>query len=210
MGWFSGKKGKYKQVSTLTKEQQPLQSELVNAGSGAFNDVGDYYRGNLSNDPQDMQAFAAPELRKFNEEIIPGLSNQFAGMGAGDSGLTGSSFRNAAVNAGTDLAERLGSIRANLRQQSAQGLQQLGEQGLKPTVENIYEPGTGGFGDMIAPAIGKAAAAFAGNPAAAISAGSQLFNSFGGKKVGANSDPYGRNASSNRGSLPSFSNKLAR
>lgn len=193
MGWWSGKKGKYKQISTLTEDQQPLQSELVNAGKGNFGDAADYYRNLLSNDSADMQAFAAPELRRFKEDTIPDLSNQFAGMGAGDSGLTGSSFRNAAVNAGTDLSERLGSIRANLRQAGAQGLQDIGNQGLKPVVENVYEPGTEGFGTKATSALLDAGLNYAtGGTSGMIKMGMNAAkNAFGDNKVGKNTNPYG-------------------
>jgi hypothetical protein len=202
MGWFSGSKGKYKQQSTLNKSQQPLHEQLVNAGlnpgaGGAFGDVADYYRNNLSDNPADFNAFAAPQLRQFNEEIIPDLSEQFAGMGAG--GLSSSGFRNAAVNAGTDLSERLGAIRANLRQQSAQGLQNLGQQGLNPVVENVYEAGQPGFASNIAPAVGAAAGSLLGPAGTAIGGalGGMASNWLGGKtamggnKVGKNSSWMG-------------------
>lgn len=92
----------------------------------SFDTARDYYRGLLSDDSEDINAFQAPEVRRFNQETIPGLAEQFAGMGSG--GLSSSGFRNAAVGAGTDLSERLAAIRAGLRQQGAQGLQSLGQQ----------------------------------------------------------------------------------
>ena len=176
-------------VSTLRPEQEPLYQQAVNAGlnpgaGGAFGTAADYYKNNLSDNPADMQAFAAPEVRRFNEETIPGISEQFAGMGAG--GLSSSGFQNAAVNAGTDLSERLGSIRANLRQQSAQGLQNIGQTGLNSYSNNmVTQPGSEGFLSQIAPAVGNAISSFAGGYA------KSLGNSFGGNKVGANSSPYG-------------------
>src|SRR6185503_2622466 len=131
--FFFGSPEKHKRVSTLRKDQEPLyqqlQASLMNQGAGgAFGNAADYFRDLLSNDSQTAQAMFAPEQRNFNENIIPGLSEQFAGMGAG--GLSSSGFRNAAVGAGTDLSERLGAIRAQLRQQGAQGLANLGGMGL--------------------------------------------------------------------------------
>jgi len=124
---------KHERVSTLLENQQPIQEQLSRAAQqrgagGAFGEAADYYRNLLSNENPDINAFAAPELRRFREDIIPGLSEQFAGMGAG--GLDSSGFRNAAVGAGTDLAERLGAIRAQLRQAGAAGLQGIGTQSL--------------------------------------------------------------------------------
>jgi len=151
------------QQSTLGPEQQPLYQQLQGAAmgpgaGGAFGTSADYYRDLLSNNPEDYQRFMAPEMRQFNEQIIPGLSEQFAGMGSG--GLSSSGFRNAAVGAGTDLSERLGAIRANLRQQGAQGLFQIGQQGLGQYNENIHRPATQGIVQQAVPAIGKAATSY--------------------------------------------------
>jgi hypothetical protein len=177
MGFFSGSKPKTTQTSLLSKQQRPLESQLINAGmgqgaGGAFGSAADYYYNNLSDNPADFQAFAAPEMRKFNEEIIPGLSEQFAGMGSG--ALSSSGFRNAAVSAGTDLSERLAAMRAKLRESAAQGLQNIGTNGLEQRTQTTQSPGQGGFlsqvGGLLGPVataalgpVGGAVGAFAGN-----------------------------------------------
>lgn len=153
-----GKPEEMQSVSTLTPQQQKIQSQLEQSmqqkgAGGAFGDTADYYRDLLSNDGQTANMFAQPMMRQFNEEVIPGLSEQFAGMGSG--GLSSSSFRNAAVNEGAGLSERIGSMRAGLRQQGAQGLQGMGAQSLAQTKENIFRPETHGF-------IGNAVNALAG------------------------------------------------
>ena len=183
-------------VSTLRPEQEPLYQQLVNAGmapgaGGAFGTSADYYRNLLGDNSADFNAFAAPQLRQFSQETIPNLSEQFAGMGSG--GLSSSGFRNAGIQAGTDLSERLGAIRANLRQAGAQGLQNIGQQGLGSFSQNmVTEPGTEGFLSQVAPAIGTALGSFAGPAGAAAGglAGNWIKNSFGGNKVGQNSSPY--------------------
>lgn len=186
--FLTGTPEKHKRVSTLLPEQQDLYQQLQNAGmgqgaGGAFGGAADYYRDLLSNDSQTMGQMAAPEMRKFNEEIIPGLSEQFAGMGSG--GLSSSGFRNAAVNAGTDLSERLGAIRANLKSQGAAGLAGIGQMGLGNYSQDVMtQPGSQGFLSQIAPAIGTAAGAFFGGPMGAM-AGYQAGSSFG------KSSPYG-------------------
>lgn len=146
------------QQSLLGPEQQGLygqmQQSLQGAGAGgAFGDSSDYYRDLLSDDSQTANAMFAPEMRRFNEQIVPGLAEQFAGMGSG--GLSSSSFRNASINAGTDLSERLGAIRAGLRQQGAQGLQQAGQFGLGQFNENIHRPATEGFAQKFATGLGQ-------------------------------------------------------
>lgn len=184
---------KRENVSLLRKEQEPLYQQAVKAGlgrgaGGAFGEAADYYRNLLSDDSADYNAFAAPALRQFREDIVPGLSEQFAGMGAG--GLSSSGFRNAQVAAGTDLAERLGALRANLRQQGAQGLQGIGQVGLQNFSQNmVTQPGSQGF---LAPALGAVGTAALGPIGGAIGnmAGNWMQNSFGGNKVGMNTSPY--------------------
>lgn len=143
-----GQNEKFQQRSRLDQQQLPLYQQLLQSSmqpgaGGAFGASADYYRDLLSNDSQTNQMMAAPELRRFNEEIIPSLSEQFAGMGAG--GLSSSGFRNAAVNAGTDLSERLGAIRAQLRSQGAAGLSGIGASGLGDFTNNIHRPATSGL-----------------------------------------------------------------
>lgn len=179
-----GKPEKFKQNSLLEQAQEPLKQQLFQASQnpgagGAFGTSADYYRNqigggqqaqnyyqnNLSDNPADIDAFQRPELRRFNEEIVPDLAEQFAGMGSGG-GIGGSNFRNAAINAGTDLSERLASMRANVRQNSAQalnqmgqygaqGLQNLAQAGLGQFQENIHRPETHGFLGNVAEGAGK-------------------------------------------------------
>lgn len=194
--FFFGSPEKRENVSTLRPEQEGLYSQLVNSGKGrggggAFGQSADYYRNLLSDDSADYDAFAAPALREYHQDIVPGLSEQFAGMGAG--GLSSSGFRNAQNQGAVDLAERLGSIRANLRQAGAQGLSNIGQMGLQNYSQNmVTQPGTEGFLSAVAPAVGGIAGAALGGPIGA-SIGNMAGSWFGGtgSKVGANSSPYG-------------------
>lgn len=198
--FFSGTPEKRENVSTLRPEQEGLYNQLIGSAKGtgaggAFGDAADYYRNLLGDDSADYDAFAAPMLRQYNEEIIPGLSEQFAGMGAG--GLSSSGFRNSQTQGATDLAERLGSLRANLRQSGAQGLQNIGNMGLQNYSQNmVTQPGTEGFLSQAAPLIGTAAGAALGGPAGA-AAGGAIGNWFGGRMnngngVAAQTSPYGQ------------------
>ncbi len=197
MSFFTGSPEQHERVSTLLPNQQPLynqlQSSLMGRGAGgAFGQSADYYRSLFDEDNDTFNSLANPEQRRFREEIIPGLSEQFAGMGAG--GLSSSGFRNAAVNAGTDLSERLGAIRANLRQQGAQGLQQMGQFGLGNFSQDVMtQPGTEGFLSNIAPLVGGAIGSFGGPALGALgsAAGKGIANLFGSKGKVDTSNIYG-------------------
>ncbi len=192
--FFTGTPEKRENVSTLRPEQEGLYNQLTQAGmgtgaGGAFGTSADYYRNLLSDNPEDMQAFAAPEMRRYFEDIAPNISEQFAGMGSG--GLGSSGFRNAQNQAGVDLAERLGSIRANLRQNAAQGLSGIGQLGLGNYSQNmVTQPGTEGLLSQLAPAAGTAIGSFGGPAGMAL--GNMAGSWFNGKgnKVGANTGPY--------------------
>lgn len=152
------KKFKISNISSLRPEQEPLYQQAVQAGlepgaGGAFGEAADYYRNLLGNEPEDFGMFAAPELRRYNEEIVPGLSEQFAGMGAG--GLSSSGFRNAQIQGATDLSERLGQLRAQLRQSAAQGLMSVGQFGLQNFSENVRNKPQATGGENIAQGVGE-------------------------------------------------------
>lgn len=141
-----GKPEQNYQQSLLDPRQQPILQNLLSASQGrgapgAFGESADYYRSLLSDDNTTANAMFAPELRRFREQIVPDLAEQFSGYG----GIGSSGFRNAALSAGTDLAERLGAIRAQLRSQGAAGLSSIGEMGLRPYSENIHRPETYGI-----------------------------------------------------------------
>jgi len=163
--FFTGSPTKYEMVPSLLKEQMPLLQQYLaslqgQGAGGAFGDVADYYRSLLSMDPEIMKQFSAPMQRQFQQETIPGLAEQFAGAGAG--GLSSSGFRNAGVMAGTDLAERLGALRAQLAQQGAAGLAGLAQGGLNNFGQSVMtQQGSPGLLANVAQGIGQAIPAFA-------------------------------------------------
>lgn len=191
---FTGSPEKHERISTLTPEQQPLLSQAIRAGmnpgaGGAFGASADYYRDLLDNDSQTLAMLSAPEMRQFREQILPNISEQFAGMGSG--GLSSSGFQNASTAAGTDLGERLAAIRANLRAQGAAGLQNIGQIGLGNFSQDVMtEPGTPGLLSQFAPAIGMGLGAAIGGPVGA-SIGSGIGT---GTQSWLNSSPKGRSS----------------
>lgn len=210
--FLGGTPGQINQVSNLRPDQEGLSNQLVNAGmgqgaGGAFGQSADYYRGLLSDDSQDYDAFSAPALRQYYQDIAPNISEQFAGMGAG--GLSSSGFRNAQTQGGVDLAERLGQLRASLRQSGASGLQNIGQLGLQNFQQSYQQPGAPGFLSELATATGIGLGTVIGGPAGA-AIGGGLGSWFGGKgnKVGANVYQGSNQASSPQippaQSLPNF------
>ena len=207
MGFLTGESAEFEPVSTLLPEHQGVLKGATNAAKkgqgGAFGQARDYYSSLLDEDNDTYNAMQRPELRRFNEQIIPDLAEQFAGMGSG--GLSSSGFQNASINAGTDLSERLGAMRANLRAQGAAGLQQIGQTSLGNYSQVMQtNPGSEGFLSSVAPVVGNIAANYLLPGSGAILDAAK--NTFGAPKVGGNSSPYGnRPQQSNGFNLPNRS-----
>jgi len=210
---FSGTPEKHERVSTLLPGQERNASNLYKAGEqrgagGAFGQSADYYRDILENDPALLEEFMRPEMRRFNQETIPDIAEQFAGMGSG--GLSSSGFRNSAVSAGADLSERLGAIRANLRKNAAQGLQNIGQFGLGNFSQDVMtQQGSQGMLSQLGPAAISAGLGFlTGGPGGALAGG--LSGLMGGQGGGGSvqkgsTSPYGRQQqTSGRYGLPTF------
>lgn len=152
-GYLSGNKDKFRSI--LNKPQQQLQSNILAQlqGGGIGQNYGlsqDYLNKLLSNDPNTYQQFAAPYINQFEQQTIPRLTEQFAGLGGGLGGGVGNSsgFGQAIGGAGAQFQAQLAALYANLRQQAAQQAMgqynQLAGYGLHPT--QAYQPGTYGFG----------------------------------------------------------------
>lgn len=156
---FTGQQGKT--GSTYGKPQLGLIDQIVNQVKGMGKGGGDItqnptFQGGqqwlqgLFNDPEFFRSFEAPLMRQFNEEIIPGLANRFAGMGTGGSlGSTG--FRNQLAREGSNLSTNIAALRGGMQQQAIpqalayaqqpiSNYQNLLNYALTPT-QNVYTPG---------------------------------------------------------------------
>jgi hypothetical protein len=162
--YLFGMPEKRETYSLLNQGQQGLQNNQFAALNqrgvgGAYGGVADQYRSMMSGGEDD--SFINPLMQEYNQETIPGLAEQFAGMGSG--GMSSSGFRNAGLRAGADLQERIGALRAQLRMQGAQGMQGLAQQAMQPSqgflmsprVPGVLEQFSGAFGGAAAQGIGR-------------------------------------------------------
>jgi hypothetical protein len=130
--FLGGTDDKMQQLPTHSGQQQEFQNNLLQQLSGQdynlnnnplYQQGGDYYSGLMQDTPQSYDKFKAPMMREFNEEIMPGIGEQFAGVG----GLSSSGFQQAATGAGAGLSERLGALRAGMQERGAQGALQYAQ-----------------------------------------------------------------------------------
>lgn len=87
-------------------------------GAGIFGAGGDYIQNLLSGNPEAFKSFEAPFKRQFEEETIPKLTNQFAGLGTGAGALSSSGFQNSLAREGGRLSESLAALRSGLQMQA--------------------------------------------------------------------------------------------
>lgn len=148
-----GKKGKMEQLPTMTPEQQQLLSQLLQGLGGPMGMGLENIMGILSGDPEALEAFQAPAMRQFEEQIVPGIAERFTGMGGG--AQQSSAFQQALGGAGASLAERLSAQKAGLQSGAMGQLSQLLGLGMgaKPFGYQ-YTPGSQGFFGAMAPGMG--------------------------------------------------------
>ncbi len=127
------RKGKEQRFERFTPEQQQLTELLRNILSGQGEQPQGGLLGSLFGEGG-FDAFAAPAMRQYQEEIVPGLAERFSALGAQKS----SGFQQALARSGENLATRLGEARG----QQQQGL--LGAllgQVMQPQFNTQYTPG---------------------------------------------------------------------
>ena len=178
--FFVGQPGKIESASTLNPAQQEqLQRILGQIDPSQFAiqqnptyQAGQSYLQSLLGG--DISQFTAPYMRQFKEQTVPGIAEQFAGLG----GLSSSGFQQALGGAASGLLENLAGLRGSLMMGAlpqalgfakapGEAMFGLANLGLRPTIENIYKPATQGLVQQLAPQLLKLLIAAKGGPAAA-------------------------------------------
>ena len=166
--FFFGDKGGRENI--YSPEQQRLQSHMYQqaqtgiTGNEGYQKGSDYINRLLSNDPQAYAAFEAPYKQQYEQQVIPGIAERFAGMGAGNQ--SSSAFRNELAQAGGNYTTGLAALRANMQMQALpqalnyaqapmQNLAQMGQFGFKSPYEE--REGSQGIAQPALEAAGMAA-----------------------------------------------------
>lgn len=149
-----GKKEKMQQVPTITGGQSSLLDMLTKQLGGPISQGIGSLSSLASGSPESLEAFRAPLMRQFNEQIVPSLAERFTGMGAG--AQNSSAFGQQLAGAGTRLSEGLSSQKSQLQQQALSQLFGL----LSPALgtrsfENVLRPGTSGFLGSMMPGLSQ-------------------------------------------------------
>jgi len=135
-------KEKIRNIPTMDPRQQALFSQLLGGlgGQGGALNMG---MGNLSQllsgSPEAYQAYEAPAMRQFQQQIIPGIAERFSRWGQGSQ--QSSAFGQQMGQAGSMLSENLAAQRGGLQQNAlSQLIALLGMGTQTPTQQTFYTP----------------------------------------------------------------------
>ncbi len=174
-------------VSTFSPEQKEMMKKYMSGleGDPTYQAGNSYIQRLLSNDPSAQAEFNQPYIDQFNQQTVPKLTNQFAGMGTGAGGLNSSGFQNSIAQAGRGLSTDLAALRSSQQMQAAQtGLNYAQSKqsnllnGLNLNTQQVMKGHSGLIGQGLS-AAGGAAAYAAGGPAGTAASGF-FSNFFGG------------------------------
>lgn len=156
--FWTGSKDQIKQTQNYSPQQLQLLNQILqqyqSSMGGAFNQLNSQIN---DEDPLDFNAIEAPIMQQYQEDIIPGILERFAGQGASSS----SAMNQTLARSGKDLSQGLAAQRAgmsNQRMQIKQNamnlLQQYGSQGLSQQTSPYVQQGSKGFLDYGAQGMG--------------------------------------------------------
>lgn len=120
--WLFGKPDKLKKVDTGTKAQQQfggtdliqMLQQMAGQGGG-LQQANQYDQSLLGQGPEAFNKFSEPYQQQFNEQIIPGIEERYAGQGA----LSSSGFGQALGGASAGLQSKLAELFSQLQGQAA-------------------------------------------------------------------------------------------
>lgn len=187
-GNMGGSSPKLKRYETLTHGEKKIHRDLLKRinpkaldilNSPLFKQSQGLLQNILGTSPeQQYSAFEKPIMSQFQQEIMPGIAERFAGMGAENS----SGFQQAMGGAGANLAERLGMLKQGLmsdyqgRQMQAAG---MGAQMAQMPISNMFQQISQAFGT---PSFGYAN--MAGQPSFLQAAAPGMGQAFGNYMLG--------------------------
>lgn len=161
MDWLVGRSPERQQFGKLTPEQQQFQNYILQSLGGPTGQGFDFLSQILGGDEEAFKSFEAPLKRQFEREIVPGISERFAGMGTGGA-QSSSAMNQSLATAGRDLSTNLAALRSGLKMDALKQLQSFMSPAYAQSFENVYDPGAygvvGGFLQGAGQGAGKMAA----------------------------------------------------
>jgi len=147
--------GSVTQMGRFDPQQQQALQQLLSQGMGGMQNL----------PSADFEPIADVYKTQFQEQTVPELSEQFAGMG----GMRSSAFQNALGGAGAGLAQNLAGMQQQFNMQNRESeigrLMSMLQAGLTPRYENYFEQPRPSLWQSLFGALAPAGAAVAGSMA---------------------------------------------
>lgn len=173
-----GRKAKSEQLPLLNQQQMAYLSNILNMAQQGMNDP---YSG--------FEPIQQKAMSQF-QESIPTLAERFTALSP--SAQRSSGFQSALGRAQAGLSESLAALRAQYGLQNRGQMMQLGQMGLRPSLENMYHPSTHGLlGELAGPAMSAGLGAATGGALGAGVFGRGLMNQYKGGYGFGSMMPYG-------------------
>lgn len=142
--FWGGKPAGFAQVDALNPQQQAFRSNMLGLLQGPQQSGMDWISDILGGSPEAFAKYERPYMRQFEQEIVPGIAERFAGLGS--HGAQSSSGQQLAMaQAGRELSENLASMRGKLQSEALGRLQGMLQLGMAPTQESVYQQPQAGF-----------------------------------------------------------------
>lgn len=149
-GFGKDKPEKLKEFQKYTPQQRQMMSDLIDQVKAGNQQAIDFYQKILSDDPEAFADFERPAMEQFEQQTVPNILerlNRGGGMSKG-----GSYLNQTLSQAARGLSGDLASMKANLKQNAVQGLQNYSQLGLKEQTTPYIQGGSKGAWSQGAPA----------------------------------------------------------
>lgn len=138
--FFLGSPSQAQQLPNVTDEQKQLLDQILGRVQSPLSSGFQNLQNILGGSPEAFSAFERPAMRQFQEEIIPSITERFAGLGAGSS----SGLQQTLARSGERLSENLAAQRSGLQGQALSQLMGLLGTGLSPQFQYLKKEGSEG------------------------------------------------------------------
>jgi len=109
-------------ANNLLNQLMQMQSGIYGGAQQAFGQGQDYLKGLFG--PEAFQNFSQPYNQQFEQQVLPGIAERFAGFGANSGALSSSGFGQALSGGASDFQSKLAQLFSQLQMQATGQLNQ--------------------------------------------------------------------------------------
>lgn len=118
----TGSKGQRNFAENWLKSLQQMQQGMIGSAGEAYGQGQNYLQGLFGENA--FENFAQPYNQQFEQKILPGIAERFAGFGANSGALSSSGFGQALSGGASDFQSQLAQLFSQLQMQGAGQLSQ--------------------------------------------------------------------------------------